>query len=199
MCKPISGLFFENGDVVCEPEYTHSHEVLVRLARVNDGELALHHGNFVRWEFTLPDDISQIEDLAKWNLKIDEQAVPAWLDRSKLRDLCERRVVQMFVRDQRGTVLGGCWIVRPGGGIRELVRGTIISAEGDGLTRANLTGANLARANLARANLTGANLTGANLTGANLGGANLTCARHWTGSNYTAVTPEWLREKGAIL
>ena len=63
------------------------------------------------------------------------------------------------------------------------------------LTGADLTGADLTGVDLTRAVLTGAVLTYAVLTGANLTGA-----RHWTGSNcYTAVTPEWLREKGAIL
>ena len=54
-------------------------------------------------------------------------------------------------------------------------------------------------ADLTDADLTRAVLTGVDLTRAVLTGANLTGARHWTGSNYTAVTPEWLREKGAIL
>ena len=67
-------------------------------------------------------------------------------------------------------------------------------------TDADLTGVDLTGVDLTRAVLTRAVLTRAVLTGAVLTGANLTGARHWTGSNcYTAVTPEWLREKGAIL
>ena len=67
------------------------------------------------------------------------------------------------------------------------------------LTGVDFTGADLRRADLRRADLRRADFTDAVLTGAVLTGANLTGARHWTGSNYTVVTPEWLREKGAIL
>ena len=72
------------------------------------------------------------------------------------------------------------------------------------LRRADLLGADLLNADLRGANLSGAVLRGAVLSdaflrGAVLSGADLRGAVRWDGAKYVPVTPEWLKERGAIL
>src|SRR5512138_1870709 len=106
MCNFVSALLLKSGEIVCEPEHTNSHEVLVRLAKVNDTETGLHHCYFCRWEFTPPTDLATVEDLSTWKLHVDEDTTPDWWNADKVRAYCERRVATMFVREERGTVLG---------------------------------------------------------------------------------------------
>ena len=75
---------------------------------------------------------------------------------------------------------------------------------GADLRRADLLGADLLNADLRGANLScavlrGAVLLDAVLRGANLSDANLSGAVRWDGAKYVPVTPEWLKERGAIL
>lgn len=158
MCHFVSGLLLKTGEIICEPEHTNSHEVLVRLAQAHDTETGLHHGYLCRWEFTPPADLATIEDLATWNLHVDEDTTPEWWDEEKVRTYCERKVAPMFIREPRDTVLGGIWILTgERASLKELVHGSIaVVANRAYLTRANLAGANLAGANLARADLDGA-------------------------------------------
>jgi len=183
MCNFLSGIALQNGDIVCEPEYTDSHEVLIRAASVSDNG----RGELCRFEF-LPPEMVYIADLSKWRLHVDEESPPTWFDSDRVRAYCERRVSSMLVSTARGTLLGGCWIFSgEKASAKEVVRGRIFAiANGANLTRANLTGADLAGANLAGANLTGANLTGAYLHGANLTGADLTRA-YLTRANLTGA------------
>ena len=112
MCNFISGLFFRNGDIVSASEYTDSHEILKRAAKAGRASLAGHLAEMepVQWEYTPPDNLKLAGDLSKWVLKVDQKTVPAWWDEKTVREWCERRVESMFIREERGTLLGGCWI-----------------------------------------------------------------------------------------
>ena len=110
MCNFMSGLFFRNGDIFCATEYTDSHEVLKRAAGAGRASMVTGELEPVPWEYTPPEDLKLAGDLSKWTLKVDRQTEPSWWDADKVRTYCERRVEAMFIREPRGTVLGGCWI-----------------------------------------------------------------------------------------
>ena len=175
MCYFFSFLGFRNGDFFHASDVTDSHEHLIRACKVRDSETALLTGNFFRGEFTPPTEIKTVSDLSTWRLKVDEPTAPEWYDEAKTREWCQRQVEQMFIRDARTTLLGGCWILDgEKSSLKELVRGKIaIAANGADLAGANLAEADLARAYLARANLARANLAEAYLAEANLAGADL--------------------------
>jgi hypothetical protein len=174
---------FDDLQIYCDPEHTDSHSDLRETRQVHNAE----HEELraTRWtgiEFRPPADVpvSEWGNLSRWTLAVDEaETAPEWWEAShdEIRSRLERRVEAMFVREPRGTILGGCWIILPGGSLRRLVHGRIAAISGEAnLSRADLSGSNLSWANLSGANLSGANLSGANLSGADLSGANLSRA-----------------------
>jgi uncharacterized protein YjbI with pentapeptide repeats len=194
MCNFMSGIVLKTGDIICEPDFTDSHEDLIQFAKINDNETALHGQFLCRFEFIPPKNTETILDLATWELKADENVIPDWWDTVKVRKYCERKVNSMFITDARDIVFGGCWILSGNSAsLKKLVSGRIkycvngATLVGANLAGANLTGANLVGANLTRADLAGANLAGATLTGANLYGANLARA-DLTGANLGGAT-----------
>ena len=133
MCNFMSGLFFRNGDIVSASEYTNSHEVLKRAANAGRASLTGHLAELepVQWEYTPPEDLKLVGDLSKWILKVDQDTVPSWWDAIKVREWCERRVEAMFIRDDRKTILGGCWIcLGEDATIAELIGGKLAIAVG---------------------------------------------------------------------
>jgi hypothetical protein len=128
-------------------------------------------------EFTPPDDGSKIADVSLWNLNIDEETMPCWVDRDVIRERCAARVQRMIVNEDKPILVGGPFIIVRGK--IDKVVGRIIAVlpnaniVGTDLRKADLRGANLMGANLERANLRGANLRWANLEKANLEKANL--------------------------
>ena len=175
MCNFLSAVFLKNGDMLCDPEHTDSHSVLIAAAGLKDDESSYYHANIAKCELTPPDDAKAWGELNKWDFRVDEREVPAWLDQDKARDMMERRIAQMFIEKSAGVVLGGCWIFNgKKAKIKQLTKGRVVAViNGANLQGANLQGANLQGANLKGANLYGANLQGANLEGAILEGANL--------------------------
>ena len=140
MCNFMSGLFFRNGDIVSASEYTDSHEVLKRAAKAGRASLAGHLAEMepVQWEYIPPEDLKLAGDLSKWSLKVDQDTTPAWWDEKKVREWCERRVEAMFVRDARGTLLGGCWIcLGEKATIGELIGGKLAIAVGSSFVRSS--------------------------------------------------------------
>src|ERR1019366_5836570 len=183
MCKFVSGIILKTGEIVCEPEFTDSHEDLLKMAGIVENQYATGSEYFARFEFTPPEDLKTVSDLSTWKLKVDEGVIPSWYNAEPVLAYCERKVRSMIVTTARNVVFGGCWICDGIGGkagkISKLVRGRVVMATnganlyGADLRSANLYGANLSGADLRSANLSGANLYGADLSGANLYGANL--------------------------
>ena len=131
MCDFMSGLFLRNGDIFCATEYTDSHEVLKRAAGAGRASMVTGEFEPVPWEYTPPDDLKLAGDLSKWALKVDQDTTPAWWDAVKVREWCERRVEAMFIREPRGTLLGGCWIcLGDKATIAELIGGKLAIAVG---------------------------------------------------------------------
>lgn len=109
MCEFLSAVVLANGDIICRPDVTDSHEDLLLSAGVRDG--LCQQDRFARVEFTPPDPPTQIADPATWTLRVDEQATPDWLDEDRVRADLSARVACMIVDDARPLLLGGCWIL----------------------------------------------------------------------------------------
>ena len=162
-------------EMICDPEHTDSHALLIASVGMKDDETSYYRRHIAKCELTPPADTADWGKLSKWQFKVDETETPDWLDQETAREMMERRVAQMFIKNKRGVVMGGCWIVSgKKAGIKQLVRGRVVAAvNGADLSGAYLSGANLSGADLYGANLYGANLSGANLSGAYLSRANL--------------------------
>ena len=120
MCQFISAIVMKNGDILCDPEHTDSHEDLLSKHNVRDG--LTQQDKFVRIEFTPPkgssQDNSNIFDTSKWTLKIDQSNTPDWFSKDKIRADMVARVQRMFVREERKILLGGCWILGDGADVK---------------------------------------------------------------------------------
>ena len=172
MCKQFSGILLRNEDILWAPDITDSHEDIIEAFGVKDKH---NSTGFCRFEFT-PPSTADITDKTKWDLLIDEEFAPDWYTPEMAQRLIDRlwlKIETMIINDQRGTILGGRWIIGPLGSIRRLIKGAIAWGSRASLSGANLRAANLIAANLSAANLREASLYGANLSGANLSGTNL--------------------------
>jgi hypothetical protein len=188
MCNFLSGVSLKPtdgrtlGDLICDPEHTDEHHILIASRNVRDDEQAYLQANLARWEFTPPENKADLLDLKKWMFTVDERESPPWFDLAAERERAEGIVARMIVRDRRAALLGGCWIFSGKDAGTQFTRGRIIASV-DGanldcatLSRATLYGATLDCANLSHANLSHANLSHANLSRATLYGATLDCA-----------------------
>ena len=188
MCNFLSGVSLKPtdgrtlGDLICDPEHTDEHHILIASRNVRDDEQAYFQANLARWEFTPPENKADLLDLKKWMFTVDERESPPWFDLAAERERAEGIVARMIVRDRRAALLGGCWIFSGKDAGTQFTRGRIIASV-DGanldcatLSRATLYGATLDCANLSHANLSHANLSRATLSHATLYGATLDCA-----------------------
>jgi hypothetical protein len=205
MCNFLSGVSLKPtdgrvlGDLICDPEHTDEHHILIASRNVRDDEQAYFQANLARWEFTPPENKADLLDLKKWMFTVDERESPPWFDLAAERERAEGIVARMIVRDRRAALLGGCWIFAGKYAGAGFVKGRIIaSVDGANLSRATLSRANLSHATLSHANLSHANLYGANLDGANLSHANLDGA-NLDGATLSHATLDGANLDGATL
>lgn len=78
MCKPISAIVTRDGDIKYNL-WTHSHEDLVRLFKLNYQPTPRCEPRFARVEYC-PDDSKDMGDITKYKLTIDESKIPEWFD-----------------------------------------------------------------------------------------------------------------------
>ena len=218
MCNFLSGVSLKPtdgrvlGDLICDPEHTDEHHILIASRNVRDDEQAYFQANLAGWEFTPPENKADLLDLKKWMFTVDERESPPWFDLAAERERAEGIVARMIVRDRREALLGGCWIFAGQYAGAGFVTGRIIaSVDGANLSRATLDCANLDCAtldcaNLSHANLSGANLSRANLSHATLYGATLDCANLDCATLYGAkihkgaTLPDgWIRTDAGII
>ena len=130
MCEFLSAIVMLNGDIVCRPQFTDSHEDLISSANIRDG--LTQADGFVRVEFLppsgstqgkflSPSDNSALFDTKSWTLKVDQPGVPDWFNKERARSSLAARVRRMFVQDERKILLGGCYILGDGADI-EIVK-----------------------------------------------------------------------------
>ena len=134
MCNFLSAIVLQNGDILCDPEHTDSHEDLIAAHGLDNIDDA-HVLRFARVEFRpgLP-----IDDPSNYTLWIDEAISPVWLDdsmRSRVEEDLRIRVSRMIVRDKRRTLLGGCWVLGNGASVRWVVGGRIVAMCGNASIR----------------------------------------------------------------
>ena len=157
MCNFLSAIVMWGGSVEtleidCRPELTDSHGDLKAARQIHDTECQRLHGRaWVGVEYTPPAaPVAEWGDLDRWTLRLDDtESEPEWWADAvpEITQRMRARVESMLIRDARDTVLGGCWIVLPGGRIARLVRGRLAGVATD----ANLSGAYLSGADLSRA------------------------------------------------
>ena len=110
MCKFYSAIVMRNGDLL-HNEYIMSHEDIIRLFDINDSQV--NCDKFVRVEFR-PEDDSDLPDIEKYNLVIDESCNPKWFEKhreyvtSKLKDFVGRRIIKS---DQK-LLTGGLYVIK---------------------------------------------------------------------------------------
>jgi hypothetical protein len=97
-----------NGDILCHPDLTDSHEDLLKKYKIRDGYNQL--GKFCRVEY-IPTDLKKITDFSTWKLIVDEKIKPGWLDEDRIKSSLNERVKRMFVDEEIDILLGGCWIL----------------------------------------------------------------------------------------
>ena len=128
MCKFLSAIVLENGDIICDPEHTDSHEDLMVAANIRDGHTQL--GRFARVEFLPPEDETQIANPDAWRLVLDEQNAPEWWDVDVVRGKLERLVARQIVNDKRPLLLGGWWILVSGADVGAAKHVRIVAMRG---------------------------------------------------------------------
>ena len=109
MCDFLSAIVLESGDVLCDPEHTDSHEDLIESYGLKDNLINNFHTTFSRIEFLPPKE--HIENLSKWELKVDGKNKPDWLNMGTLREKLEALVSAHIISDERKILLGGWWIL----------------------------------------------------------------------------------------
>ena len=83
MCKFLSAIVLKNGDIICDPQSTDSHEDLIKYLDLKDDIISQAQESFCRVEF-IP-DYDDIFDLSEWKLVLDESVKPSWYDEKKVR------------------------------------------------------------------------------------------------------------------
>ena len=109
MCNFLSAVLLKNNTLLCNPQFTDSHEDLLEANNVRDG--LAQQDCFVRLEFLPPKDHSTIFDTKSWTLKVDQRDIPSWFNKDEARGKLAARVKRMFVLEDRKILLGGCWIL----------------------------------------------------------------------------------------
>jgi len=122
MCNFKSAIVLKNGDLLHSP-WTDNHEDLIDLFQLNDNTL---RQNFVRVEYN---PIGEIDELSKYNLKIDESNIPDWFE--KVKEKAERKlaviVKNMIVKDNKKILIGNAFIVCGNAKIKNIKTARIIS------------------------------------------------------------------------
>jgi hypothetical protein len=117
MCNFLSAIVVQSGEILWDPT-TDSHEDLMTKFNIRDG--LCQQGKFVRIEFTHPEDHTQIADLSKWNLKVDEESTPDWFNHEEVRYKLSAIVKEMLVSGEKELLSGGCCILLDGANVGEV-------------------------------------------------------------------------------
>jgi len=174
MCRKLSAIVHaptaeHRARLTWYPGHCHHHSRIIEAAGLDDSEYIAENRRWAKLECVPPDDKSKLGVFDAWHIVCDEEQPPDWWDEDAIRESLRPAVEAMFVRDHRGTMIGGCWIILDGGRIDHLVHGLVAGVS----PHANLRGADLSGADLSGANLSGVDLSDAYLSGADLSGANL--------------------------
>ena len=132
MCRFMSAIVMGNGDILCDPEHTDSHEDLLLANGIRDGYAQA--GGFARIEF-VPGDDHDIASLPDWTLVMYVDNVPNWFDHAAVRAKMEAIVRRMLVDTARTIILGGCWILLDGAKVDRMIGGRVVAMRGSASIR----------------------------------------------------------------
>ena len=110
MCKFLSAIVMANGDVICHPEYTDSHEVLIKAYNLKTSDVA--ERSYVRVEF-VPQ--GEYDDLDNYKLSVDEPSTPDWFEsiRNEVTENLRLRLGRAIsIAKDHATLLGQFAIIR---------------------------------------------------------------------------------------
>ena len=127
MCQFFSAILLKNGDLIWSP-FTDSHSVLESANNVRDNSI----DNMAKLEF-YPPEPKMLADVDSYTLRIDEERRPAWLTNAKeekARDKMRSIALRMIIKDERSTVLGGCWILADSARVKSLHSARVIAMMG---------------------------------------------------------------------
>ena len=128
MCKFYSAIVMKNGDLL-HNENLSSHEDLIKLFNINDSQV--NCDKFVRVEFR-PDNNSDLPDIEKYILKIDENSEPKWFEKhreyitEKLKDFVGKRII---TKNQK-ILTGGLYIIAKNVTIDKVINANILYNSG---------------------------------------------------------------------
>ena len=110
MCKFYSAIVMKNGDLL-HNENLMSHEDIIDLFNINDSQTNCN--KFVRVEFS-PDNDSDLPDISKYKLNVDESTTPNWFGKhreyvtERLTDIVKNRIIS----GSRKLLIGGLYVVK---------------------------------------------------------------------------------------
>ena len=116
MCQFLSAVVLKSGKILMDPEHTDSHSDLLRANNLKDNEQSLLREKFARIEFVPPEDVSQVINLSKWRLILDEQRTVSWWDAKKdeVREKLEVEVGKHILSSGEHDLLLGGWYILAG-------------------------------------------------------------------------------------
>ena len=132
MCKFLSGITLENGDVKISRE-TDSHSEILKEFDIKDTDVP---PSFVAWEFTPPIVGGRFDFYApydKWNFIVDGQfPKPDWWDKGRetltIED-CKKELDVVMIRKDTEEIKSGRWIIL-GGTVNYILGGTVNDIRG---------------------------------------------------------------------
>ena len=110
MCKFYSAIVMRNGDLLHNENLT-SHEDIISLFNINDSQVNCN--KFVRVEYT-PDNNTDLPDISKYKLNVDESVTPDWFEKHKdytierLKSIVEKRIITI----NQKILTGGIYVVK---------------------------------------------------------------------------------------
>ena len=133
MCKFLSGITLENGDV-CISKDTDSHSEILKEFGIKDKDIP---PSFVAWEFTPPIKGEKYDFAAgydKWTFNIDEQfPKPEWWDKGRevlTVEAARAELDKVLIKTRIEEIKTGRWIIINGGYVNILSGGTVNDISG---------------------------------------------------------------------
>ena len=112
MCNFLSAIYLRTGKLLCQPEFTDSHDELLRANHIIERQTNAPVQQFVKLELTPPAEFTT--DTSKWAKRVDQNEVPAWFDQAARFDAFEQMsdvIAAALVIGDRDLLLGGFWIL----------------------------------------------------------------------------------------
>ena len=109
MCKFYSAIVMRNGDILHNENLT-SHEDLIDLFNIKDNQSNCN--KFVRVEFS-PNNETDLPDIDKYNLNVDESVCPDWFEkhRERVTDYLKSFVSKRIISGKLNLLTGGLYVV----------------------------------------------------------------------------------------